>query len=727
MEIKIKERKINLFYRQILSLIFILVFPYCCAIAGDIFPESDALEGDAIELETITITETGESSDLKNRSNSITIITREQIENAAATTVDELLRTAAGIEVWKPQGIFGNASKVRMRGFAASRSTVFLKDGMPVDNISCGEILHNEIPLETVERVEVVRGAAGSVSGKSGMAGTINIVTRKASDRPTAKASVSYGSHNSVVAELGVGTRITDRFNVQAGYTHFDSDGYFAWNEEWIQDRVLAMDQNLLSWNNPDQGWSVKDNYLSALEKQTRMTDTFNAGLNGVLGEKLKFNFTYSWFKNENDIGYDFGYINQTRNRFNLNFDRKGTWDLAGNLFMLDQEVQFSQPVLPSPDMDAEQGENTWKVQGNKSDIPLKDYGGMLSVSKKIGKYNKIKLATDHRLGDVGNRLYDGLTGQTISITMAKQYLWGVTLEDGFEKGRLNAQAGIRYRGVRTYDFFYEDRFSYVPYEVSSLTDEQVDPYVGANYDLTDTAVLRASVSKSSTFAPLSYLLGDYERPPGKMIIGNPNLETEWAINYEVGLEKQFSSKVITQISLYYNDIHDWMQEVSASDPAYSSISVRWENIERAVSKGLEFAVDFYPTDALYIFANYTLNYSEVVLFEDKHNNYDNKRLEGNQFPDQARHKASLGAEWADRKLGRFNATLRYSGKRYYDIENSIVLDAYITCDLKYVRDFGKRMTFSLEAKDLFDAAWQESVMHNTPGRTIFAKLTLRL
>ena len=167
---------------------------------------------------------------------------------------------------------------------------------MPIDNISCGETLHNEIPLETVERVEVIRGAAGSVSGKAGMAGTINIVTRKASDRPDAKASVSYGSHNSVIAELGAGTRLTDRFKARVGYTYFNSDGYFAWNDQWIKDRTNAMNQNHLSWNNPDEGWSVKDNYLSALKKQTREMNTFNAGINGVLGEKLKFNLTYSWF-----------------------------------------------------------------------------------------------------------------------------------------------------------------------------------------------------------------------------------------------------------------------------------------------------------------------------------------------------------------------------------------------------------------------------------------------
>ncbi len=703
-------------------LALILVFGVCRAVRGEEKPTSDV-----VELDTIIVTDSVLPSDLKDKPNSITIITRDQIEGAAATTVDELLRTAAGLEVWKPQGIFGNASKVRMRGFAASRATVFLKDGMPIDNLSCGETLHNEIPLDTVERVEVVRGAAGAVAGKAGMAGVINIVTRKAAAKPNAHASVSYGTHNSVTADAGAGGNITRRFNFQAGYTHFESDGYFAWNDQWIADRSEAMDQNLLSWNNPDQGWSVKDNYLAALENQTREMNTFNAALNGLLFERFRFNTTYTWWNNENDIGYDFGYIDQTRNRISVDFNRKGYLDVSGNLFRLDQDVEFSQPVLPSPDMDAETGKNTWKVQGNKSDIPLTDYGGMLSMAKDVGDHHRVQVSTDHRYGELGNRLYDGLTNETQSITLAKQYRWGVTLQDSFEKGPLKADAGVRYRGVKTHDFFYETIYEYTPYEVDSLSDEQIDPWIGINWDLNRTTVLRASISKSSTFAPLSYLLGDYERPPGKTIIGNPYLATEWAVNYEAGLEKRIGSMALFQFTIYYNDIHDWMQEVSAADPSYSSISVRWENIERAVSKGLEAAIEFFPTDSVTIFANYTLNISEVVRFEDKLNNYDNKRLEGNEFPDQAKHKANLGLEWSHHKLGRFNATIRYSGPRYYDIENSIELDSYITCDLKYVRDFGSHLSFSLEAKDIFDEAWQETVMHNTPGRTIFAKLTVRL
>jgi outer membrane receptor for ferrienterochelin and colicins len=350
----------------------------------------------------------------------------------------------------------------------------------------------------------------------------------------------------------------------------------------------------------------------------------------------------------------------------------------------------------------------------------------MLALAVDMGKHHALKLSTDHRYAVLENELYDGLTDETISISQAKQYRWGVTLQDTMTISALTAQAGVRLRGVGTFDFFYENRYEYTPYAVDSLSDTQFDPWVGITWDVNDSTILRASAAKSSTFAPLSYLLGDYERPPGKTVIGNPNLGTEWAVNYELGAERRLGSWGLLGFTAYYNDIRDWMQEVSAADPVYSSISVRWENIEEATSKGLELSVDAFPMENLRLYANYTLNVSEVVRFEDKHNNYDNKRLEGNEFPDQAKHKANFGIEWSHPAIARFNVSVRHSGPRYYDIENTIRLSDYTTCDLKIIRDFGKHLSLSFEAKDLFDVAWQETAMHNTPGRTLFVKVTVK-
>jgi outer membrane cobalamin receptor len=665
-------------------------------------------------------------TDLKNKARSVTLITREEIEASSAITVDELLRSVVGTEVWKPHGEFGPASDVRLRGFANSRSTVFLKDGMPINSLDCGQTAHNEIPLDRVERVEVVHGAAGSVQGKSGMGGVINIVTRKGNDDFSCHAGTTFGTYDTWTVNAGADGKIADGYNLRIGYSAFASDGYFAWADSWIKDRVKAMDQNLISWNNPDEEWSVKDNYLASLEKQTREMDTVTADLSGKINDLFQFNASYTWWSNDNDIGYKFGYINQERNRFGLNFKHKGKLDIKGNLFMLDQDVEFSQPVLPSPGMDEDQGKDTWLVQGHKNDIPLTDYGGTVSFGFQAGANNKITLSTDYRYGDLENKLYDGLSRETISINQATQYKWGGTIEDTLTLKKITTNVGVRYAAVKTDDFFYENRFNYVPFDYSSLEDDQLNPWLGVTWQPDSATKIRTGISRSSTFAPLSYLLGDYQRPPGKTIIGNPRLSTEYSYNYEMGVERNFNDKFIVSLTCYYNDIRDWMQEVSAADPAYSSISVRWENIEKAETKGGELEAELFLSNDLRLYGNYTLNFSKIKEFKDKLHNYNNKQLEGNTFPNQAKHKANLGMEWSDPRWARINLSFRYSGSRYYDIENTVKLDEYLTCDLKITRKINKYLTCSLEAKDLFDKAWQETEMHNTPGRTVFAKVMFK-
>ncbi len=680
-----------------------------------------------VEIDEIVVTASPTDSGLMHREKSTTLIDRKAIEASTAITVDELLKSVVGTDVWKPHGEFGPASSVRLRGFADARATVILKDGMPVNSMDCGEALHNEIPLDTVERVEIIHGSAGSVQGKSGMAGVINIITKKGVKKFDAHAAAGYGTYNTYTAEAGLSGAISDNLKFLAGYNHFDSDGYFAWNDTWIEDRVEAMDQVLLSWNNPVEGWAVKDNYLASLEKMTRTMNTVNLGLNGKVADLFEFNVTGAWWENNSDIGYRFGFIDQERNRMGLNLTRRGkTYKIRGNLFYLDQDVDFSQPVLPSPDMDAQKGQKCWLVQGHKNDISLMDYGGAVTLDLNTGENNTVSISTDHRLANLENRLYDGLTDDTISINQADQHKWGVSIEDRITLGKLTVNLGVRYSQVKTSDFFYENQYSYVPYDYSSLEDHSIDPWLGLIFKMGTATKIRAGISRSTTFAPLSYLMGDYQRPPGRTIIGNPRLRTEYAYNYEIGVEKMFGERLFVNLTCYYNDIRDWMQQVSAAAPEFSSISVRWENIDEAETKGLELETEYLFSDQLKFFANYTLNVSNILQFTDTEFNYNNKKLENNTFPDQPKHKVNLGFNWKDPRWFALNVALRYSGFRYYDIENTVKLDDYITCDIKLMKKINKTLSCSLEVKDLFDKAWAESEMHHTPGRTVFAKIMLK-
>ena len=82
------------------------------------------------------------------------------------------------------------AQTMSMRGLGGSRSLLLL-DGVPINDAFGGWINWSKIPLRNIERVEVVRGAAGSLWGNYAMGGGVNVITRPAGER----AAVLRGSY----------------------------------------------------------------------------------------------------------------------------------------------------------------------------------------------------------------------------------------------------------------------------------------------------------------------------------------------------------------------------------------------------------------------------------------------------------------------------------------------------------------------------------------------------
>ncbi len=700
----------NLLWRSLL----ILVLVSSSAAAQD-----NPTDPPAVTMEEMVVTGDAVSDHpLREAPASVTVIPPEEIAANPARTVDDLLKTTVGVDVYKPWGMFGPSSHVRLRGFANPRATIFLRDGVPINRMVCGGAIHNEIPLDIVERVEVVRGANATLYGAGAMGGVINIVTKKPEDKTQAAVDGSYGTHNTWTANAMVNGALTDKINMQVNYNHLDTDGYFAWADSWVQERAETMSlQNLASWA------PVKDNYLSALENQRREMDNLFAKLRFDPSAQSTINAAYAYWRNDNDIGYQYGSIDQERNRGSLDYRYRGKFDLTGNLFFLEENMAFSQPVLPAPWMTIGEGEETWVTQGEKNDIPIRDGGGMLSIGMPMGKRQRLTLATDHRLVSTENKQYDGQTGETQSISQGKQYKWGVVVQDAIATGRLTTTLSLRYDAIRTFDFFSEDLTTLTEYE--DRTDDQVNPKIGLVYDWSGQTTLRASAGRVSTFPPLMYLIGNYETPPGRMMLGNPDLKTEYSYSYEIGMEQFLASGVMVKATAFYNDIRDWMQEVTTNDPAYSAVSVRWENIEKARTAGVEVEAEYYPMDDLKLFANYNYTTSEIVEFQDKGHNYKNSDLEGNRFPTLPYHRFNAGVTWFNPRWATVNVSMRYVGDRYWDVENDVELDDYVTVDVKLSRKFGTHLTASLEVTDLFDEAWQETEMHVTPGRMIMGRIKI--
>ncbi len=153
----------------------------------------------AIELPEITVTGARlpeDSLPLAKIASNVSVIDREKIEASPSFTLGDLLRTETGFALFDNSSGFGaHLSGFGLRGFGEKAGTLVLVDGIAANEGGGGGFYWNSVPLENIERIEVIRGGGSTVYGAGAAAGVINIVTRKAAEKPLA-AEVSGAGGN---------------------------------------------------------------------------------------------------------------------------------------------------------------------------------------------------------------------------------------------------------------------------------------------------------------------------------------------------------------------------------------------------------------------------------------------------------------------------------------------------------------------------------------------------
>lgn len=146
----------------------------------------------------------------------VTVLTREDIERSGISNVTELLNTLPGVQA-SPPGTRGANASVFIRG-SNHAHTLVLVDGQRVSSATTGATAVQHLPLEQVDRIEVIRGPASSLYGSDAIGGVIQVFTRGGSGQPALSASLVRGSYDTTIASAGYGGRIGDTtFHLQAG------------------------------------------------------------------------------------------------------------------------------------------------------------------------------------------------------------------------------------------------------------------------------------------------------------------------------------------------------------------------------------------------------------------------------------------------------------------------------------------------------------------------------
>lgn len=300
----------------------------CLAVAGP----TNAVEPTRLEQVNVTASRTARTVDQTLAP--VEVITREAIERSHAIDLPRLIAGLAGIDVTH-QGGYGQLSSLFLRG-TSTYQTLILIDGVRAGSASLGTPSLQTLPLDQIERIEIVRGPRSSLYGADAVGGVIHIFTRRGASGFEPSVSASYGSHNTrdLSVDLGGGSKAT-RYNLSLA--HFHTDGIDA-----------------LQNNNPDED-GHRSNTASA-----SITHDFN-------NNELSLQFLHSQGNTEYDSPYDpigsyeEAFLQQTFNT-KLSFNPLHDWAMALSLGTHRDESSQYTDGQESSDFNTRRQQALWQI-----------------------------------------------------------------------------------------------------------------------------------------------------------------------------------------------------------------------------------------------------------------------------------------------------------------------------------------------------------------------------
>ncbi|MCL2830408.1 MAG: TonB-dependent vitamin B12 receptor [Betaproteobacteria bacterium] len=242
------------------------------------------------ELDPVIVTATRTAQTADETLAAVTVVTREEIDRLQARSVTDLLSGMSGISLANSGGR-GQQTSFFLRGTNSSH-TVFMIDGIQVDSPTTGMTAIENIPLDQIDRIEIVRGPRSSLYGSEAIGGVVQIFTRKAQ---------SGDGVFKPVFSIGAG-----RYSTFEG--HAGASGVFG--------------ENGRGWYNVGIGGMSTNGFNSCRGSMTAGCFTVEPDDDGYRNQSVSLSTGYrfdkleaqiQWLRTESRLEYDGSYGNETK------------------------------------------------------------------------------------------------------------------------------------------------------------------------------------------------------------------------------------------------------------------------------------------------------------------------------------------------------------------------------------------------------------------------------
>ncbi|EED68077.1 TonB-dependent receptor [Comamonas testosteroni] len=233
-------------------------------------------QADPVHMKETVVTANRIEQPLSDLVADMSVVGRETIETAGAVGVADVLSRLPGVQIVRNGGAGSNTS-VYLRG-ADTRFTAVYIDGVRVDSQSTGGASWQDIPLEAIDRIEVLRGPAAAVYGSDAMGGVVQIFTKKGEGKAKPYVGLGWGSRGTVKAQAGISGGVAG-WDYSLGVSHASSNGFNAKTSAGFNPDADGYRSNAF---NGRVGYQINSNQRV---EATALTSYMNAGYDATVSK----------------------------------------------------------------------------------------------------------------------------------------------------------------------------------------------------------------------------------------------------------------------------------------------------------------------------------------------------------------------------------------------------------------------------------------------------------
>lgn len=600
------------------------------------------------------------SEQLSTAASAVFVITQDDIRKSGVTHVAEALRLAPGVNVAR---VSSNRWAISIRGFnqVFANKLLVLVDGVSVFSPTTNGVYWeaNELLLEDIERIEVVRGPGAAIWGANAVNGVINIISKKSSDTQGWLAKVGAGTHERALTSLRYGGRTEDGANFRLYGIYNNRD------EQRLKSGGSAEDD----WQSGAAGFRM-DNATSSSDQVTFSAD-------------LQKQWDTLW---PTVPALTPPYVDAST------FKDSTTWQ--GLRTALNWEHSFSETSSLGTLLSYQRKERESSLVSFSYDI--------LSLDIR----HQFQLAEQHSLVYGTHLRYfsnttEGSYAQQANPDERSTGLFSAFLHDDYtiidDKLRLIVGAKAEHNDSTGLEFAPNARIVYTPTNKLTFWSAVSKAFAPPALFFEDSAIPVAAIPLDGS--PLPGLL---------VLTGSRSLASENILAYEAGTRFALSSNFSIDLTAFYNRYDD----VFSAEPAAATfnpnamglgmpaieIPLNFDNQLEADSYGAEVISEWRATNWLKL----TTWYSFLRIDVDANNSLDtgNADLIENGSP---QHQAGFRSQLNLSKLVDLNATLRYVDRLKFGS-----VDAYVELDLGLNWQIDDNLEFAVYGQNLLHNDHQE-------------------